>query len=118
MFKSARLKVQRGNHHISDIERLFTDFVTTNPHKLIDETDPNDGSVTVRIEFDKEAPVDIALAKLALAIGDAIHNLRAALDHMTWELVGMHGGTQDHRLQFPSGRDRNEFEAHCKRIKT
>ena len=34
-------------------------------------------------------------------IGDAVHNLRSALDHLVWSLVLVNGETPDERTQFP-----------------
>ena len=56
--------------------------------------------------------------QISLAIGDAIHNIRTALDHMTWEVVGLDKGTQDRHLKLPTGDNRVNFEASCQGIKT
>jgi hypothetical protein len=75
MFESARLKLQRADYHISDLERQFAAFVAEKPHRFIVQSDPNTGSIGIRVRFVKEVPT-----ALALVIGDAIHNLRASLD--------------------------------------
>lgn len=52
-------------------------------------------------------------------IGDAIHNLRSALDHATWDLLGFDGGVQDSRTAFPCcGGTVAEYEAMCMKINT
>lgn len=55
---------------------------------------------------------------LALILSDAIHNLRTALDHATWELIGHDHGTRDRHTKLPTGDTRINFEASCKGIKT
>lgn len=113
MFESARLKLQRADYHISDLERQFAAFVAEKPHRFIVQSDPNTGHLRIRVRFVKNVP-----AAFALVIGDAIHNLRASLDHAIWELVGFDHGTQDRHLKFPTGDTRISFEASCNGIKT
>lgn len=113
MFESARLKIKRAEQHISDLEARFAAHVATNPHKLLVENNPETGNRHIRVLF-KSDPTQ----SLALIAGDAIHNIRVALDHMTWEAVGRDGGTTDRYLYLPSGDDRVNYESRCKRIKT
>lgn len=113
MFESAKLKVERANHHIADIERQFAVFVKENPHRLSLRTNPQNGALDFRIRTGKDIP-----DSLALAVGDAVHNIRTALDHMTWEIVGEDGGTQDRYLKLPTGDNRTNFEAACQGLKT
>jgi hypothetical protein len=113
LFKSARLKIERADHHIADLERQFAAFIEANPHTLSIQTNPDDGNLAVRIRFGKEPPDDFALI-----ISDAIHNLRTALDHMVWEMIGIDKGTQDRYLKLSTGDNRISFEAFCDGIKT
>ncbi|RIA55039.1 hypothetical protein [Dichotomicrobium thermohalophilum] len=113
MFESAKLKVERADHHIAELESAFMRFVERNPYTLSFGKNHATGSPAVRIRFGKELP-----ETFALIIGDSIHNLRTALDHMTWELIGRDGGAQNRNLKFPTGSDRRSFEAACKGIKT
>jgi len=65
----------------------------------------------VCIIFDKPVPDE-----LMLILGDAIHNLRTALDHATWELAG-YDGTQDDKTQFPFPRsNQKDYEGWLRRI--
>lgn len=112
MFESAKLKLERANHHISDLRAFFDAFINSNPHTLRISSDPN-GYTTIEMRFR-----DPITPTIPLVIGDAIHNLRAALDHATWELVGSDGGTQDRFLSFPMGQTQRDYEASCKGIKT
>ncbi len=113
LFKGARLKIDRADHHIRDLERQFSAFVNTNPYTLAVGSNPETGEPAVLIKFRQDIP-----AMWALIIGDAIHNLRSSLDHMTWEIIGRDSGVQDRYLKFPTGDNRVNFEASCKGIKT
>jgi hypothetical protein len=113
MFESAKLKIKRAERHISDVEGSFLKFTQDHPHKLSLQTNPTDGQLSIRVKFGDEMPDDIALA-----IGDAIHNLRTSLDHLVWETVGLDGGTQDRYLKLPTGNNRVNFESSCQGIVT
>ncbi len=113
LFKGARLKIERADHHIGDLETQFAAFVDANPYTLAVGSNPETGQPAIRIKFRQDIPPE-----WALVIGDAIHNLRSSLDHMTWALVDHDGGVQDRYLKFPTGDNRINFEASCKGIKT
>lgn len=112
-FKSAKLKIEWANHHIADLQRQVDRFAKENLNIIDSEADVGASEMDFTVSFTKEVPSEIALT-----IGDAIHNLRASLDHLAWELVGYDGGTQDRYLQFPIYHDRTHFEASCKGMKT
>ena len=98
IFQDARLKIERANHHIRDLEGQLRTYADSRPHTLTFEEDPISKRFNIRVNFPDEPPPD-----MALAIGDAIHNLRTALDYMTWEMVGRDGGIQNRWLKFPTG---------------
>jgi hypothetical protein len=95
MNDNAILKVQRALEHISELNQLFQ---KKRPFTYILETNVKTGQ---RATFAKtnELVVDAA----ALICGDAIHNLRSALDHAYWEIVSPFASTDSERerLQFP-----------------
>ncbi len=113
MFNSALLKIKRAEKHIDDLRRAFNQFVSTQEHKLCVTNEPKTGELLFEVRFNRSIPPD-----LALIAGDAIHNLRTALDHATWELVGIDGGVQDRNLAFPAGRTRSDYESACNEIET
>lgn len=113
MFDSSKQKIERADYHIADLERQFAVFVAEKPHRFSVQPNPASGGLNIGIRFVKELP-----RSFAPIISDAIHNLRTALDHMAWELVGADHGTQDRYLQFPTGDNRINFEASCNGIKT
>ena len=81
-------------------------------HHVVKQSNADLTVHTFSMQFVDEFP-----SSIALCIGDAIHNLRTALDHMTWEIFGREGGTQDRYLKFPFGQDRTSFEALCEGMK-
>ncbi len=113
IFESAQLKIKRAEHHIRELESEFAAYVATKPHRFSVQHYPEADQSVVEILFVSNPP-----KKLSLIIGDTIHNLRTALDHLTWEVVGIDGGTQDRHLTFRTGDCRDSFEASCKGIIT
>lgn len=75
-FNGAHLKVERAKKHIADLQDIFGTFVKQHPHALHIDNDASSGLITVEVRFSEPLP-----ASLALIIGDAVHNLRTALDH-------------------------------------
>lgn len=112
MFENARLKVQRANQHIADFENTFQIFRATGGYSIHVHGHPQ-GSFHIEARLNK--PLDPIFA---LIIGDAIHNLRTALDHAHWELVGLDGGTQNRNTKLPTGDTRQSFEAAAKGVIT
>ncbi len=108
LFMSALLKVERAQQHIAALITI-RDAFTQKPHNLGFYNESQEMVVEVRLR----EPIPTAFA---LTIGDAVHNLRTALDHATWELVGIDGGKQDRRLAFPSSRIKADYKAACRRI--
>lgn len=115
MFETAKLKIERADHHIDDLDTTFSRFVRDNQYEPSVANHPETETARIHIEFARAAP---PLNWYATIIGDAIHNLRTALDHMTWEMVGNDGGTQNRQLKFPVGNSRARFEVACNGIRT
>jgi hypothetical protein len=115
MFDGARLKLERADQHVRDLDAAFTAFVNQRPHRPIMYDEHKDGKISLRIEVvvDRELPPE-----LALIIGDAVHNFRCVLDHLVWELVQIDGRTPNRATKFPIGRTRIDFEAMARGVAT
>src|SRR5262245_23363930 len=44
-------------------------------------------------------------------IGDTVHNLRSALDHLAWQLVEANGGAPTDKTAFPMSNSADAFES-------
>lgn len=77
LFQDARLKIERANKHIADIEARIGLLKESEVSTI--EIDPNTRCESLKYDFaDTKAFSDIALI-----LGDVIHNLKCALDY-TW----------------------------------
>lgn len=99
-FWQSKLKVQWAYAHINHIELTWAKYLATDFCRVIVEPNPQGGQ-TIAIENFLPLPGNIACA-----MGDAVHNLRAALDYLTSELVGTH----DNRVSFPIHEKRESLE--------
>jgi hypothetical protein len=98
-FANARLKLEWARHHINQLHALWQGYLEMDFCELQVEDDPAGGQ-TLKIVSIKPFPGEIVLT-----LGDAVHNMRAALDYTVSELLGW----KDTRLTFPMGEDREEL---------
>jgi len=89
-------KIERAEKHIQDLEIWLCGFgetkpyiLGTKPHKV-----PDLGWTTIYIK-------DVNEFGASLFVGDCIHNLRSALDHLAWQLVEAGGGVPNKDTSFP-----------------
>jgi hypothetical protein len=100
-FSASRKKVERAMKHIRDLNALLVGFSESDFYAV--RVEEYKGRNHVVIDFRKQFPVDDA----ALIIGDALHNLRSALDIMYYQAFHETSGITDHRTKFPF---RDEWE--------
>jgi hypothetical protein len=90
-----RAKIERAKKHIRDLEAFVHAPGGNDLHEIKAELDPQSGDKVHRV-YTRPVPVDVGLL-----IGDAIHNLRSALDHLVWQLVLAAGNEPDRNTAFP-----------------
>src|ERR1700730_6175391 len=98
-FHGSRLKIERARKHIGDIESLVVDFTHSDDfHSVSIEYDNKQRTNHLRFDVHTSRfPGD----NIALAIGDALHNLRSALDFLWYEIVSECGGVPTKWTRFP-----------------
>lgn len=100
-FYGPELKAERAEHHVDHLEAIFTTFIEENRQAFIANA-KNKGrdGISIGASFPKHTPT---------VIGDAIHNLRASLDHAYCILVETNGHTTTRHTLFPFGKDRDSM---------
>jgi hypothetical protein len=88
-------KLERAEHHINDLSRQNDAFLAERPFKFMAHFRQQTGHVAYRVETQKAIP-----PIFPLIIGDAIHNLRAALEIMLYVLA-QERATSKSSIQFP-----------------
>jgi hypothetical protein len=79
------LKVSRAYEHIAAVEQLAQDWLDTDAYTIRREVDPETGHTVCKARIKSPPPVEIGLAA-----GDAVHNLRSALDHVVYHFAERH----------------------------
>jgi hypothetical protein len=107
----AHLKRRRANEHLDTLNERISRFF-------------GDHAYAIGCEFNPEASEfrlyatgydDVPLREWGVHIGDCLHNLRSALDHLTWQLALLHlkrapTETEAPSIQFPIESDSGRFE--------
>jgi hypothetical protein len=94
--RGVRLKIERAKRHISDLDVRIRAFCDSEPYTLGINQKLQIRHVALYVSDINPIPDDVPLI-----IGDAVHNLRSALDHLAWQLVESGGGTPDRNTYFP-----------------
>lgn len=110
LFDGSRLKLKRANQHIADLSTLLTSFVDSKPYTVDLQDDLDRGEQVLKFAMLKDVPCDTPLI-----IGDALHNIRTALDFAAAELVRRaDNGRTSKFIKFPFRSTREELEAAVK----
>jgi hypothetical protein len=108
----ARAKLTRAEGLINELELAHNEFMARRPYALDEALDPETSEWVVRLRVREEPPL-----QWSVVIGDAIHNLRSALDHLAWQLVLLNGAEPSVRTQFPIYDDEAAFGTdHARRL--
>lgn len=91
-FAGPFLKLVRANHHIEHLEKIFGEFEALEDKRIRSQR-VHDGIRSIG-----NLPVYVSAI-----LGDAVHNLRVALDHAYALLTVANGGTPGRRTMFPTG---------------
>jgi hypothetical protein len=102
-----RVKVKWAKKHLGDLEVARDRFIETKPYVIESEREPHTGNDRFYVTKLQPPPLDIGLIA-----GDAIHNLRSALDYLAYQLVLINHRTPNGQTGFPIFEDAARYEAH------
>jgi len=93
-----RLKIERAKMHVVELDQRINAFANEKPYEIGAKPHriPQIRHTTLYIKSAKPVPED-----LSVIIGDVVHNLRSALDHLAWQLVEAGGGSPSKDTFFP-----------------
>jgi len=111
---SARRKLSRAERLIDAVRGAVGEYVASRPDRLVREVDPLTGDHLVYATITRPPNEDIAVV-----LGDAVHNLRAALDHAIFGLSVDHArraltATEERSVWYPVCRRPVHWEAATK----
>ena len=90
------MKLERAEEHLQALESGVNAFLASNPYTVSRDYDDQDELYRFRINICEKVP-----PRLGLLAGDAVHNMRAALDALTWQLALLTTSRPRHRTEFP-----------------
>lgn len=97
-------KLRRADEHLSTLVDGITAYLDTQPYLISFEVDAETGQNVAKAKANGEPP---PVVEWGLLIGDCVHNMRSALDHLAWELAGPE---PPRKTEFPIFHEVDEFE--------
>lgn len=113
LFRGSHLKVKRANKHIRELYDLLNGFRETRHYRIRVKRDPKTRDWIISIGILERVSEQVS-DDVSVIVGDAIHNLRAALDLAMYELVKWLSRTPSEFTKFPFRKTREEVEAAVK----
>jgi hypothetical protein len=98
----AEQRARRANIHITALERRLWRWFERNAQTIVDADDPAATMLQVGGHF---------IRKSSLWIGDAVYNLRGALDYIVYDFATLASGEEVKNTQFPICNSEADFEA-------
>lgn len=107
-------KANRAKEHIDSLRRQVDDYRASAPYSLTPEPTEKPDRLAYRLRFSKPVPV-----RISTTVGDVLHNLRAALESLAFEVARRsRGGTltamQEKESTFPICESPEDFDAFFK----
>src|SRR6266478_7887938 len=92
-----RAKIEHAKQHFEQVNAIVRDFVARQDRAegVAEHEFQNDGQLIVRAKAPE--PPD---PRLPLVVGDCVHNLRSALDHLVLQLADLEGKASQKYLKF------------------
>jgi hypothetical protein len=97
------MKLIRADEHLKALNNEVAAFLQIRPYEVVTKKDIPAGNLCAQVIY-QHAPPDLLL----MLIGDVLHNLRSALDHLAWSLAGTRA---DSSTEFPIFVDGTRFRA-------
>jgi hypothetical protein len=108
-----QVKIKRAKEHITNLESAIHDFYDSNPYQV---STKRDESRRLIYYLSKVEPTPTCIATIA---GDAIQNLRSALDHLAWQLfqIGTGRTISNDKVYFPIADNATEYNRYLSRLR-
>jgi hypothetical protein len=99
-------KLYRAGEHLERIGAEGNAFLEGQPYSTRVQFEPELHAWVSRFQVREDPPL-----RLGVLVGDYVHNLRSALDHLVYALTELDGGTPDRWTQFPITKSANDFNS-------
>lgn len=105
LLDSAHLKVDRANQHANALKATIERWLEDRPYSISFHAEGDTGQQAFLIHIEREPPPE-----WSVVIGEAVYNLRSALDHAVYALSSLDGDPPD-GTEFPIFKDCERFES-------
>jgi hypothetical protein len=104
LLRPSNLKIDRAEHYINNLSQQIAAYLEKRPFRLMTK---GDADAEREFHFIKQQiPIPV---EFALTIGDAVHNLRGALDILVFGMIGARTAEPE-MVQFPFARDQSTLD--------
>lgn len=97
-------KLSRANGHRHAIEDGIERWREDHPHEFIHDQESDPGWTVLTVRIRQPPPVE-----LGVILGEYVHDIRSALDHLVWQLVIVNGAIPGRYNEFPIARTESNF---------
>jgi hypothetical protein len=91
-----KLKVNRAKEHLDRLSEAIRSFFDTRPMDFTTNFDEQNSRKIIRVSMSRDVP-----ARISIIAGDAMYNLRSALDQTAYQLAYLSGKEPNSRCEFP-----------------
>ena len=105
-------KLGRAEEHLETLQRDVAVWLDGKPYPVEANFNTETGECLLRVRVTKEPPID-----WGLLVGEIVHNWRAALDHLVYQLTLRRVGRGLPRTEFPVFDDPTSFRRRTKKGK-
>jgi hypothetical protein len=91
-----RVRIERAKRHIAELNTAIGSFFNSQPYEVTNKRDPDTKRLIYYLLRVENTP-----AELSVIVGDALHNLRSALDHLMLLITLANGQPPGDNLYFP-----------------
>lgn len=107
-----RIKLARAARHLDELNAVASQYLQGKPYS-IESVEESNGDSVWRLSINQPVPLE-----WSAIVGDAVHNMRAALDLVVWQLVEANGNLPSRDTCFPiaSGPGAQFEQALCRSL--
>lgn len=93
-----KLKVKRAATHLEALHKEIRPFLDSKPkpYRFVSKVDVETSRYVLHLIIERPPPLE-----WSLLVGDFVQNLRAALDHLIWQMIRANGQKPGGRSAFP-----------------
>jgi hypothetical protein len=109
-----RSKIWRAGDHLQALDLESRRYVEDYSYGLVIDEEPEGGEKVIRLRSNRR-PHNDPPDRLGVIVGDVLHDLRSALDHLVWQLAIIGSGPKERANQFPIFDTPEKFKEKCPR---